>query len=146
MALTYEEGKKIFLKTILVLAAITVVEVIIALLAKGYLIKGVHLPHILTGGAMVILSAYKAYLIIFEFMHVKYEVKGLMRSILMPTVLLIWAVIAFLWDGTHWKERREIDGVKMTFEVPQNEHHHDDALPLDHGDHHEHDDAHQDSH
>ena len=37
----------------------------------------------------------------------KYEVPGLAWSVLLPTALLIWAVIAFLQEGTSWKDRRE---------------------------------------
>lgn len=106
--LTYTESKSLATKTIVILAVITIGEVLIALLGKGYIIEGLHFPHIIMGGLMIILSLVKAYLIIFEFMHMKYESKGLVRSVLFPTVLLIWAVIAFLWEGDYWKSQREI--------------------------------------
>ena len=37
---------------------------------------------------MIIMSIVKAYLIIFEFMHMKYEIPGLVKSVLLPTLLL----------------------------------------------------------
>ena len=36
----------------------------------------------------------------------KYEVKGLMRSVLLPTALLIWAIIAFFMEGNYWRNSR----------------------------------------
>ena len=44
MSHTYEASKKIALKTIIILAVITVIEVMIALTGKGYIIEGVHFP------------------------------------------------------------------------------------------------------
>ena len=32
----------------------------------------------------------------------RYEVPGLVRSVLMPTMLLIWAIIAFFYEGNTW--------------------------------------------
>jgi cytochrome c oxidase subunit IV len=107
------------------LGAITILEVAFALLGKGYIINGVHFPHAIIGAVMITMSVVKAYLIIFEFMHMKYEVKGLPRSVLLPACLLIWGVIAFLWDGTHWKDRRSTDSVQVELTVPVSEHSHD---------------------
>lgn len=63
---------------------------------------------------MILLSFYKAYFIIYEFMHLKYEVKTLARTVLLPTTLLIWGIIAFLWEGNTWGERRE----EVQYEIP----------------------------
>ncbi len=104
--LTYEASKTIATKTILILAGITIFEVMVALLGKGYIIEGVHLPHMLVGGLMIILSVVKAYLIVYEFMHMKYEVPGLVKTVLLPTLLLVWAVIAFLAEGNYWGNSR----------------------------------------
>jgi len=106
MAHDYTGAKKIALKTIIILAVITVVEVLIALTGKGYIIEGFHAPKILMNSVMIALSVWKAYLIVFEFMHMKYEAKGLMLSVILPLVLLVWAVIAFLYEGNAWKNNR----------------------------------------
>jgi len=42
--LNYEEGKKRFLFVIILLGVITIGEVLIALMGKGYIIEGMHLP------------------------------------------------------------------------------------------------------
>ena len=104
--LSYTESKDKALRIIIILAIITLIEVLIALTGKGYLIEGVHFPTAVAGGAMIIGSFYKAYLVVFEFMHMKYEVPALMKTVLLPTFLLVWAIIAFLHEGSVWNSRR----------------------------------------
>src|SRR5690349_4127300 len=99
MAHDYQSAKKIALKTIIILAIVTVVEVLVALTGKGYIIEGWHAPKVVMNTLMIAMSLYKAYLIVFEFMHMKYEARGLMMSVVLPVGLLIWAIIAFLFEG-----------------------------------------------
>lgn len=106
--LTYEQSKSKAFKVISILAVITICEVIFALLGKGYLVDGVHFNEVLIAAVMIIMSIVKAYLIVFEFMHMKYEVKGMMKSVLLPLGLLIWAIIAFFYEGNDWKGRRSL--------------------------------------
>ncbi len=109
--LTYEESKKRVVYGLWLLGAVTLVEVIISLLGKGHIIPGVEKYHVIlyiAGFVIACLSLYKAYFIIYEFMHMKYEVKSLAMSVLLPTALLIWALIAFFQEGDSWKNRREL--------------------------------------
>jgi len=103
----YEASKKIALKTIIVLAVITVIEVMIALTGKGYIIEGVHFPWYLMNLVMICMSLYKAYLIVGEFMHMKHEVRAFGMTVVLPTLLLVWAIIAFMYEGGAWKGNRE---------------------------------------
>lgn len=119
MGLSYEEGKKVVFKGMWLLGAVTIVEVLIALLGNGHLIDGFTLPKIIIYPVMIGLSAYKAYFIIYEFMHLRYEVKGLTLSILLPTLLLVWGIIAFLQEGDSWGERRQLIDQKDAKEVIQ---------------------------
>lgn len=105
--LTYGESKKIATKTILILAVITIAEVLVALLGKGHLVEGVEIPAAILGGIMIIMSIYKAYLIVYEFMHMKYEIPGMVKSVLLPTLLLVWGAIAFTWEGAYWHNSRK---------------------------------------
>ena len=109
---TYEEQKKAVFSGLVLLGVITIVEVFIALLAKGHLFHGVEfkhgIGHYLYMMLMVGFSVYKAYFIIFNFMHMAYEVRGLVMSVLLPTSLLIWAIIAFFQEGSSWGARREL--------------------------------------
>ena len=125
---TYEESKGIAFKTIIILGIVTVVEVLVALTGKGYLIPGfVPYKDWIVGTfnfgrsimylAMISMSLYKAMLVVFEFMHMKYEVKALKRSVLLPTMLLVWAIIAFFMEGNYWRESRAEIKAKNTQEV-----------------------------
>jgi len=122
MEMSRAEGISKVKKGLLLLGAVTVAEVLISLLGKGYLIPGLEEYSFLfaiTGLAMIVLSLYKAYFIVYEFMHLKYEVKGMALTILLPTMLLIWGLIAFLWEGNTWGDRREEIQYKISEEVDQ---------------------------
>ncbi len=104
--LTYTESKSKARTIIIILAIITLFEVFFALLGKGHISENIHFPLVITAGVMIILSLVKAYLIVYEFMHMKYEVPGLVKSVILPTLLLVWAVIAFFYEGNGWNKSR----------------------------------------
>ncbi len=106
--LSREEGIKVVMYGFKLLALITVLEVLFALLGNGHLIHGVTFPKWIMYPAMIGATLYKAYFIVYEFMHMKYEVKGLAMSVLLPTLLLVWGVIAFFQEGNSWKNRRQL--------------------------------------
>jgi cytochrome c oxidase subunit IV len=108
MAHDYEQSKKTALRIIILLGVITIVEVAVALLGKGYIIEGWHWPVWFMGILMIVLSLTKAVYIVFEFMHMKYEFPSLVRSVLLPMFLLVWGVIAFLYEGNDWGNRRDL--------------------------------------
>ena len=108
---SYEEAKKLVWKGCGILAAVTLVEVAVSLFQKGHIIESVaDVKAIVIICALVIgvLSIYKAYYIIYNFMHMAQEVPGLRMSVLLPTALLIWGMIAFFQEGNSWGERREL--------------------------------------
>jgi cytochrome c oxidase subunit 4 len=45
------------------------------------------------------LTIVKAFYIVGEFMHLKHEVKSLIWSILIPTLFVVWFVIALMVEG-----------------------------------------------
>jgi cytochrome c oxidase subunit IV len=47
----------------------------------------------------VVMTIFKAGYIVGEFMHLRYESKLLFWSILVPTVFIVWALVAFLYEG-----------------------------------------------
>lgn len=110
---TYEESKAIATKTIILLGIITIIEVVIAYIGKGIWDIGLqnviplNILTVIVAGFMIILSLYKAVKIVFEFMHMSYEVPALSKTVLLPLLLLVWGVIAFLWEGTAWKGYRQ---------------------------------------
>jgi cytochrome c oxidase subunit IV len=131
--LSYEDSKKQVYFGLKLLAVVTLVEVAVSLFGKGWLVNGVEqIGWVVAICALIIvgLSLYKAYFIIYEFMHMRYEMKGLAYSVLLPTALLIWAIIAFFQEGNSWKQRRElikdkneekVDGTKLQGSVIDDE-------------------------
>lgn len=107
----YEDAKKMVWKGCGVLAVVTLIEVFVSLLQKGHVISGLEdVSAVVIAAAIVIgvLSIYKAYYIIYNFMHMAQEVPGLRMSVLLPTALLIWGMIAFFQEGNSWGERRAL--------------------------------------
>ncbi len=111
--LSYEESKKRVFFGLKLLAVITLIEVVVSLFGKGFLGDGSPKTGVVKGIVIILLiafSLYKARFIIFEFMHLGYEVKSLSWAILFPIGLLVWAMYPFFQDGNAWKNRRKNDG------------------------------------
>jgi cytochrome c oxidase subunit IV len=45
------------------------------------------------------MTIVKAAYIVGEFMHLRYEVKVLIWSILIPMVFVVWMLVAFVYEG-----------------------------------------------
>ncbi|GAA4453429.1 cytochrome C oxidase subunit IV family protein [Rurimicrobium arvi] len=88
--------KKIW-KITFILSVITVVEVL------GGLYLSAHLSKVIINSIFLILTVLKSAYIVSVFMHLGDEVKWFRNIVLMPLVLFIWFIIAFLYDGGHWK-------------------------------------------
>ncbi|WP_420460150.1 cytochrome C oxidase subunit IV family protein [Neolewinella sp.] len=117
--LSYEESVSGVWKGLGLLAAVTVAEVILSLLKAAEFVEDLR-PVIYVASLFIIaLSIYKAYFIIYEFMHMGYEVKGLAMSVLLPTFLLLWALIAFFNEGDAWRQKREKIEYKNELTVPE---------------------------
>ena len=90
----------------IILSVITIVEVGIALLYDLVLFtEGPRMP---LNIFMILASAAKAFYIVGVFMHMKYERKALQLTVLVPTLFLVWAIIAFVWEGSAWLDMRGI--------------------------------------
>ena len=57
-------------------------------------------------GAVVILSMAKAFFIVSVFMHLGDEIRNMIMTIVVPLLLFVWFVAAFLWDGYSWRKLR----------------------------------------
>lgn len=57
-------------------------------------------------GVVVILSLAKAFYIVSIFMHLGDEIRNLIITIIVPLMLFIWFIAAFLWDGNSYRTRR----------------------------------------
>jgi cytochrome c oxidase subunit 4 len=73
-----------------ILLVITIFEFIIAF----------SLPHGPAKTAIfVLMTIVKAGYIVGEFMHLRYEAKVLFWSVLIPTLFIIWMLVAFVYEG-----------------------------------------------
>ena len=105
---THEEhsggGVKEIVKVTVILSVLTVVE-----LALGFWMMGMPLEsgmRLGVKGAIVILMMAKAFYIVAYFMHLKHEIKNLIMTIVVPLALFIWFIIAFLSDGSSFRNLR----------------------------------------
>lgn len=57
-------------------------------------------------GVIVILMMAKAFYIVAYFMHLKHELKNLIMTIIVPLLIFIWFITAFLWDGNSFRNLR----------------------------------------
>ena len=96
----YKSQRKSVLVATAIMAVVTVIEVVVAITMKG------TLSPVIISLLFIFMSVLKAYYIMGEFMHLKYEKRSLVLAILMPFALLIWAIIAFVWEGISWGEMR----------------------------------------
>jgi cytochrome c oxidase subunit IV len=116
--LSYEESVRGVWKGLGLLAAVTLIEVILSLVKAAEFAESITILIYAASLAIIALSLYKAYFIIYEFMHMGYEVKGLAMSVLLPTLLLIWGMVAFFNEGDAWRKEREKIEYKNQLKVP----------------------------
>jgi cytochrome c oxidase subunit 4 len=102
-----ESVKRIW-KTFWILLGITVVE-----LGAGLWIYTIHKnPDFSHGlvlaikGAVIILSLAKAFFIVSIFMHLGDEIRNFILTIVVPLLLFIWFILAFILDGNSYLNLR----------------------------------------
>jgi len=103
-----EEFKKRVRKTTILLSIITVIE-----LAIGLIIYTMHKGEnpsqfliLLFKGVVCILTLAKAYYIVSVFMHLGDEIRNMIMTVVVPLLLFIWFIAAFLMDGASYKAAR----------------------------------------
>jgi cytochrome c oxidase subunit IV len=92
-------------KTFWILLIITIIE-----LGLGLTLYALHLPddlrRMLIKGTIIILSLAKAYYIVSVFMHLGDEIRNMIMTIVVPLMLFIWFITAFILDGNSYKHLR----------------------------------------
>ncbi|GAB4331647.1 MAG: hypothetical protein OHK0038_06630 [Flammeovirgaceae bacterium] len=96
--LSTEEQKKAnirnILKVALILAVVTTIEFILAFSWPDGAGRGI------LNFLFIVLTLVKAFYIVAEFMHLGHEVKGLILSIILPTVFVMWLIAAIFLEGS----------------------------------------------
>ena len=102
------EFKRRVRKTTILLSVITIIELAIGL--SIYTIhKGENPSHLLVlmfKGVVCILTLAKAYYIVSVFMHLGDEIRNMIMTIVVPLLLFIWFIAAFVIDGNSYKNLR----------------------------------------
>lgn len=100
--------KKKVRKTTILLSVITIIE-----LAIGLIIYTMHkgdnpseLLILMFKGAVCILTLAKAYYIVSVFMHLGDEIRNMIMTIVVPLLLFVWFIIAFIYEGNSYKNLR----------------------------------------
>jgi len=99
----HEDGKKEVLRVTLILSVLTIIE-----LALGFLMMRIDAQgtRLLIKGVIVILMMAKAFYIVGYFMHLKHEIRNMIMTIVVPLLLFVWFIGAFLYDGNSFKNLR----------------------------------------
>ena len=97
---THQEKINLVWKTTGILAVVTVVEVL------GAIYYPDAMPRIFLRLFVISMSVLKAFYIVGVFMHLKFEIKNLILTVLMPFTFLIWFIISFLWEGEWYGQAR----------------------------------------
>lgn len=95
-------------KTTILLSVITLIELGIGLLIYT-MHKGESPSHLLIltfKGVVCILTLAKAFYIVSVFMHLGDEIRNMIMTIVVPLMLFIWFIGAFLWDGSSFRNLR----------------------------------------
>ena len=105
-----------------VLSVLTIIE-----LGLGYFLYAKHgelgyAAVLSTKGAIAILTLAKAYYIVSVFMHLGDEIRNFIMTIVVPLVLFVWFIIAFLADGSSWKELRNTNAGSRANQTEQVQH------------------------
>ncbi len=119
------EFRKKVRKTTILLSVITVIE-----LAIGLAIYTIHkgpnpsdLLVLMFKGVVCILTLAKAFYIVSVFMHLGDEIRNMIMTIVVPLLLFVWFIIAFVADGNSYKKlRNEYDPYFKESTMPSKHH------------------------
>jgi cytochrome c oxidase subunit IV len=122
-------GKEVvskIIKTTVILSVITIIELGMGL--GMYALPMAAGLKLFLKGVIVILSLAKAFYIVGVFMHLGEELKNLIMTIVVPLLLFVWFIAAFLYEGNSWKNLRNTYNPKQAVTAP--------ATPHEAGEHH----------
>ena len=90
-------------KVTIILSVLTIVELILGFWMIDITSEALRLA---IKGTIIILMMAKAFYIVAYFMHLKHELKNLIMTIVVPLGLMVWFIIAFLYDGNSFRNLR----------------------------------------
>jgi cytochrome c oxidase subunit 4 len=101
--LEHHENKNEVRNVTIILTILTIVELVL-----GFWMMKIDQPNLRLAikGSIIILMLVKAFYIVGYFMHLKHEIKNLIMTIIVPLMLFVWFIAAFLYDGNSFKNLR----------------------------------------
>jgi len=96
-------GTKEIWKVTIILSVLTIIELVLGFWMMG--MADGFLKHFIKG-VIIILMLAKAFYIVGYFMHLKHELRNMIMTIVVPLILFVWFIIAFLADGDSYKNLR----------------------------------------
>ena len=125
------EFKKRVRNTTILLSIITIIE-----LGIGLIIYNIHKgPDPSTflvlafKGLVCILTIAKAYYIVSVFMHLGDEIRNMIMTIVVPLLLFVWFIAAFIIDGNSYKNLRNTYDRHFRETTMPKKHHHEAKAP-----------------
>ncbi|MDZ4795139.1 MAG: cytochrome C oxidase subunit IV family protein [Bacteroidota bacterium] len=102
------EFKRRVKKTTILLSVLTVIELAIGLLIYNLNKSDTNRDFLILGfkGVVCILTLAKAYYIVSVFMHLGDEIRNMIMTIIVPLMLFVWFIFAFIYEGNSYKNLR----------------------------------------
>ncbi|MEL6133235.1 MAG: cytochrome C oxidase subunit IV family protein [Bacteroidota bacterium] len=107
MAAEGASARQEIIRTAVILSALTAFEFLIAFTWRG--LSDAFGISMATGQLMknllfIILTLFKAFYIVANFMHLKHEVRRMSVTIVLPFLFIVWLIIGLIIEGNSWGE------------------------------------------
>ena len=119
MAAEGAEARKSIIRTALILTGLTAFEFVIAF-TKTYYPDWFGISpaasQTIVVVTFIVLTLFKAFYIVAEFMHLKHEVKRLAFTILVPFLFIVWLIIGLTVEGDYWgklSSAEQVDDIEV---------------------------------
>ncbi|MEL6842749.1 MAG: cytochrome C oxidase subunit IV family protein [Bacteroidota bacterium] len=100
-----QDARKSIFRTFWILLGLTAFEFLIAFTKAfypGWFGVSEATSKAIVVSTFIVLTIFKAFYIVAEFMHLRHEVKRLAFVILIPFIFIIWLIIGLIWEGGSW--------------------------------------------
>ena len=122
--LEHHENKNEVRNVTIVLSVLTIVELVLGFMMMK--MEDGSIARLATKMTIVVLMLAKAYYIVGYFMHLKHEIRNMIMTIIVPLMLFVWFIAAFLYDGNSFKKLRNNNDAhykeQSTIKVEKKEH------------------------
>lgn len=112
--------RKSIIRTALILSGLTAFEFLIAF-TKAYYPDwfgiSADTAQTLVVVTFVVLTLFKAFYIVAEFMHLGHELKVMALTIIIPFLFVIWLIIGMIMEGGYWG-KQNMEAISSSSDTP----------------------------